>query len=461
MMRGPMSMPVADVEPARGRRVDASLRTQRFVLGSAALTGARALTMALGVGLTAVVARLLSPAEFGLWALLTTLPAFAAHLDLGVGNALRNRLAALTAGGDTEAAARKAFVSCFWVFAGAGGLAAGLVFLAGPRLPWAVLFPHEPAALLGLAAASSMMAAAMLAFTVACGLGGFGFYAYQETHWAAGLEVLRQVLIVALTAVALLLNLGFLAVASAYFCGLLLASAAGLMLFVGRRGWNLRLPALQDFADSIRSLGRPSVQFTLLQLSSAVVAYTDVMIVTRVAGLAPAGEYALVQKVFFLLMIAQSFILIPLWSAYTHAEAQGDRPWVRAALRRSTAFTLLVNGAGALVLAVAGRYLVYAWTGKWIESAPLFASMAVWAAVYGWASCYSVFLNAVGRLRRQTLLAVCGAAVNIPAALYLGAHYGAVGVCWAGILSMLPLAVSNPLEARAFLHESQHPDPDL
>jgi O-antigen/teichoic acid export membrane protein len=436
------------VEPEIAVPEGATHRTRRVVLGSFALLASRAGSVAAGIVLTGLVARYLSPAEFGLWAVLTGLPAIAWSLDLGLGNALRNRLAGLGAELGADGEGRRYFFSAARACAVLAACLAFLVLALAAMAPWQRMLQPPPEAVVTWAMAC-VGAALALSFQLPLGMGAFGFYAYQETHVNAAFQAARDFFALAAVGVFAALGARLGGLVGAYFVVLLAVSAASFRLFVARRGWSWMAPPWKDVWRVVVELAPTSGYFFLLQVSSAVILYTDTILVTKVAGLAAAGEYALVQKLFLLLIVAQFFILTPLWSAYTQASARGDRAWMRKALSLSFTMTSLLCGGGAVLLWLGGPLIIRLWTGKTIAYGSLFPVMALWAGVYGLCNCFSVFLNALGRLKRQALLGAAGALANIPLALWLGGLWGPVGVCWAGLISMAPAFINNPLEALA------------
>lgn len=432
----------------------ASQRTRAVATGSAALAVSRAWSLAMGLLVTGLAARYLSAETFGLWAVLTALPGFFTNLDLGMGNALRNRLASLAAFPSRELEARAMFASTVR-FCAFGAAAFSLIFAASLwGLPAGAWLGAADAGTARLWTACVFVAVAALALQIALGMGSFGFFAYQETHLYAFFEGLRSTLTAAAVAAAVGLGAGLLGLVGGYFGSILAAGAAGLLFFLRRRGWSLGGSPRLSVKQTVESLVRPGLLFAVMQVGSGIFVLAGSLAAGRALGLAAAGEFAVAQKLFLVLITAQFLVLTPLWSAYTDAWARNDRAWVRAALSRSVGLTAALFGLGALALTALGPALVLWWTGKSVPDRALYASLGVWALAYGASSCLSVFLNAIGRLRRQALISASAAALNVPLGIVLGRAYGLPGVCWAGVLLIVPAIVNNALETRAALREA-------
>ncbi len=422
-------------------RRDAALR-----LGAAAAAGSKALSIAAFAGGTALAARHLPAPEFGLWCVLTTFPTLSASLDLGVGNALRNKLAALKS--EESAAGRAWFLAAFRLLACIGG---GLLLLGaagGPWLPWQRLLQASSAESLQAWRLACGLAYAAVCLNLPLSLWSSGFFGSQEPQLQSALDAVRSACLLAAVAAASFAGLSLPAMTALYFGAMLACSAAATGFFLVRRGWLKAVPSKETVGGRLRELSVAGGPFAVLQVGAAVIVSTDALIVSQTAGLSAAGDYNAVQRLFLLLITAQFFLLTPLWSAYTQAHAMGERGWVRRRLWSSLQATFALTFGGAAVLALLGPRLVEAWLGRPAAQPALFPAMALWAAVYGLSNCYSVFLNALGILRRQAFLAAAGALVNIPLAFFLGRVWGGAGVCLAGALVILPSAVNGWLETR-------------
>jgi O-antigen/teichoic acid export membrane protein len=428
-----------------------SSRGRRLLLGMAALFAGRGSSTVLTLSTTALVARSLSRPEFGFWVVLTGLPTLIALFDLGIGNALRNKLTVLAAQQGGDAAARVHFFSSLFMFLSAALVLSALSTLVVPFLPWRRMLSAEISHLIPVAPWLTAAAAAALFLSLAVSLGSFGFYAYQETHLNAALDTFRAFCIFLFTALAAAVGGGPSLTVGAYFAGFLLGSVVSLLYFLRRRGWSWSPPAREEVRSVWRDLRGDSSLFFLLQMSAGLIIYTDSLLVARAAGFGQAGDYALVQKIFLYLIAVQFMGLVPLWTAFTDAHARGDHAWVRRMFRRSFWMTLLVTGAGSVVMAVLGPFLVKVWTGKVVADRILFPVMALWAVLYGWCNCFSVPLNALGMLKRQAPVSFAAAVINIPLCLWWGKLWGPVGICWAAVAVMAPVAVSNTVEVRGLL----------
>jgi O-antigen/teichoic acid export membrane protein len=432
---------------ATSRAAPGGRRTWLVLVGSASTVLSRFSSLILGLLLTGIVARYLSPELFGLWAILTFMVAVVPVLDIGIALALRNRLARDFADPARDEEGRICFFSVFYTYIGLALLLAAVLWILKGVIPWAALFSTcDPEIIrvgsLGITAALAVLVAS-LPFSVATA----GFFSYQQTHWNCLFEFLRSLAVTCSVALLVFFRARFLALVLAFSAAILLASAGSFLLFLKKRRWKPAAVGLRSVKDNVAGLVRKGAQFGLMQLSATVIFSAQALVVANVAGLKDAGEYALVQKMFLVLNTLHFAVLAPLWSAYTESVASKDLAWVKKALALSVAYTVVLYTAGTVGLYAFGRPLILLWAGKTVENTLLYALMGLWVFVNGWVNCFSVYLNGIGRLRIQTALLVPAALAYVPLAHYCGTRFGLPGICLASIIVFVPLAISNPAQS--------------
>ena len=423
-------------------------RTRIIRIGSLSLLGSTGVTLAVGLILAGVLARYFSPAEFGLWSILMSLNGILINgFDLGFGNALRNRMAQGYGRVPGEEQNQVYFFSIFYWFLLVAAFLTGIFFLAKPLLPWTVLFNSGDPELIAEGSCLMAIGGSILAFNVAFYLYNPGFFAYQESHWNAVLNGLSKLCLLLLTVGFVLASFSFMFINLMFFVITLCASVVSFVLFLRIRGWPLRVFPRGVLWGRVKELWKKSAQFGLLQIFSTFLLNADYFVVSKVLGLEMVGDYFLVKRIYLVLASFHFAILLPLWSAYTESAESRDFVWMEKMLRRTVRYTLLIFVGGIAGMLVGGDFILYLWTGKKVDSLPLFLWMGVWGLIYGWNNCFSVFLNGTGHLKFQVLFVGIAAICFVPLALFLGERYGTVGVCWALIGVSLPVAVSNPLQS--------------
>lgn len=423
-------------------------RRKGIRVGSLSLLGSTGVTLAVGIILAGVLARYFSPAEFGLWSILMSLNGILINgFDLGFGNALRNRMAQGYGRASGEEQNRIYFFSIFYWFLLVAAILTGMFFFVKPSIPWNVLFNSTDPEMIGNGSSLVVIGASILAFNVAFNIYNSGFFAYQESHWNALLNSLSKLSLLCLTVVFVFSSFSFFFINITFFVITLGASVVSFLFFLRIREWPLRFFPLGTLLARVKELWKKSAQFALLQIFSTFLLNADYFVVSKVLGLETVGDYFLVKRIYLVLASFHFAILLPVWSAYTESVESRDFVWMERMLRKTVRYTILIFMGGIAGMLFAGDFIVYLWTGKKIDSLPLFLWLGVWGLIYGWNNCFSVFLNGTGHLKLQVVFVGIAAACFVPLALFLGERYGTLGVCWALIGVSLPVTISNPLQS--------------
>lgn len=455
-MIGPVSSRIRDTgrylrltpfeqETPEGR---ASERYRRAALSAVADVGAKAGGMGLmllGVGLTIPY---LGAERFGVWATIASLTAMLSLLDLGMGNALINRVAGASASGDGVALTRTA----------SGGLAA-LVVLGGAvglLLTWlAAVAPWEMIIKLGDPAnlAETRQAAMVFAALFGCNIAATGvrsiFIGLQrafEAHLA--LAMAYGVAMIALwygaraevdVPTLLLLTFGI---------QLLSAVALGLLaMFRGVIGW----PSQRALVDEGRGLLRTGSLFFVLQIGVMVGWGADSIMIAHIRGAGDVADFSVVQRLFQFVAMPLLVLSAPLWSAYADAMIRQEFAFVRRTLRLSLLVNLIVGSVGVLVIAFAAPVIIPAWTRGTIDvSRDLVVIFGVLTLVQGLGSALGAFLNGAGIIKPQIIAVGLFVVLALPAKWLALSNLGLPAFVLASVVAYLVthLAVYLTLLAR-------------
>ena len=424
-------------------------RTNKAAVGSVSILVGRFFSLLIGLVLTGVIARYFSAEEFGLWGILTFLIGLIPVLDGGIGLALRNKLSVLYSyNKDVNCKESETyFYSAFYVYIYLTIILVIFLYIVGYIIPWGTLFNTNDIQIIENGSFSFILSLIILLISLPFAVSTAGFYSYQETHWNSFFDLTKSILAILLVSFLIIYHAGFVVIVSFFSIAMLVPVIIAFFVFIKKRDWKFRFVNVKITLIKIKELMPKSIQFGLMQLSSALMFSVQVLIVGKVVGLKEAGEYALVQKLFLILNVVHFAVLTPLWSAYTESIASKDIIWVKKALTYSIVFTVLLFSVGSTCLYFFAKPIIFMWTGKIITNTLLYVVMGIWVFTTGWVSCYSVFLNGIEQLKMQTILIVPSAILYIPLANFLGVKFGVFGVCLAGTIVLIPLAISNPIQS--------------
>jgi stage V sporulation protein B len=217
--------------------------------------------------------------------------------------------------------------------------------------------------------------------------------------------------------------------------------------------WRWSLPNWRQQAALLKSMSGPSLDFFWLNMSSMATALLGPFLAGAVAGLATAGDFALIQRIFGLLVTLHLALLSPLSPSFTRHASENDWGWI------TKKFTLCVKRfwpavflGGGLVLAVIHPWILQLWTGRWISDYGLVAFLASAAMATGWANTHSVLLNSLGAVRRQALLSLVMLIPVVALPLLLGKFLGVYGIALATTICIMPSAILTTQWVHSALH---------
>jgi O-antigen/teichoic acid export membrane protein len=404
--------------------------------------GARLIALLVALVTIRLTIGYLGAARYGLWMVITSITAFLAFSDLGVGNALINRMSAAFASGERDRASREVS-SASAVLAGISLVIILIGALLLPILPWGRIYNVN-----GLAAAeagpSTFALLGCFALLLPLGLVQRVQLGFQEGFianlWLIAGNLLGLVLVV--VCIALRLGLPWLVLAVAG--GPVIATMLNwIQAFVHSRPWLRPTWSGVDLRIGVQ-LVRIGALFLSLQLAAAVAFSSDNLIVTQLLGPVAVAQYSVAQRVFIVLPALLSVAAVSLWPAYGEALVHSDRPWIRRMLVRSTLFAVGITAIGSLLI-LAASHLIFGFLigPALIPPLALSVGFAVWAVLYAFGNVASMLLNAANVILFQVIAASVMAVTSIVLKIELGRTYGVAGIIWGtviayGLLSVLP-----------------------
>ncbi len=401
--------------------------------------GASMVLIILGVRLTTGY---LGTTRFGLWATFASMTAMLSLLDLGVGNALVNRVAHAVAGDDPSAVRR--------IITGGACLLAAIcaVAIAGLLLP-ALIIPWGELLKLSDPIVAQEARHAAIVFAILFGVNLFGsgllrILAGQQRSYEANL----------LSACATGFACLGLLWASTRQAGVpwLLAATFGIQTLAGLAAGVLLLSRKLISARGARAaiaserphLLRVGSLFLLLQLGTMLGWGGDSVILGVLKGASEVAVYAVALRLFQFASQPIAMMNAPLWAAYADATARNDVRFIKLALKRS--FLVSALGAATLssVLLFAGPALVSTWThGTIVVPTRVLALFAVWTVLDATGNAFAMYLNGTGIVREQVWVVIAFCVVALPLKLFAASEAGASGLLAAAIVSY-GIAVIGP-----------------
>ncbi len=398
-------------------------RYRLAVLSMTANVLSRGISMLVMIFTVSLTIRYLGAERFGVWMTIASFVGMLTFLDLGVGNALTNKVAQVAARDEPEALRRAISGGLGFLFALACVVAA-LLYILVSVLPWDRLIKVQDPAI------HAEILNTVAAFSV---LFGFNLFANGIQRIFAGLQRAFEAHLVSVAGS--MLSLFALWIATRQEAGIpyLLAATLGcqslanlgLLLILARRNlFTVRRIASHTSAEAAHLLNVGGL-FFILQIGTMVGWGADSLIISSTLGAAQVAAFSIVQRLFQIVTQPMSIMNAPLWGAYADARSRGEKAFIRKTLKTSLIGTSGIAFAGAAILLITGERLVAIWTGSTVSiSLVLLATYGSWAILDAIGNALAVFLNGCGIVKPQVFTVIVFVVLSLPAKLFSISHFG-------------------------------------
>ncbi len=352
----------------------------------------------------------------GVWLTLSSLLLWIDQLDIGLGNGLRNKLAAYMAEGDVDKA-RQAVSSTFCMLIVVVVPVAVVLCLLINAVDLYSLLNINLAYVTDLREVFTIATIFVCATFVLKFIGNF--------YLGLQLPAVNNLLVVSGQTLALFATMAL------YYCGVssLVAIAVvntfpPLIVYVAAYVYSFfyKYRILRPTVDSVRKtmisqLFSYGVKFFVLQMAGCVLFMTSNVLISRMFSPDVVTPYQITYRYFSIILMVFTVICTPYWSATTDAYKRNDIAWIVKSNRLLNKIVLAVAVLEIIMVAVSPVFYAI-WVGKDVD-VPL--NMTVMMGVYMFVTIcslrYSFILNGIGALRLQLYATVSAAVCFIPLAV--------------------------------------------
>ncbi len=214
------------------------------------------------------------------------------------------------------------------------------------------------------------------------------------------------------------------------------------------------IPKFNDFKyKKIKGIGSLGIKFFIIQIAVMIIFTTDNVIISKMFGASEVTPYSVTQKIFNLVLMIQTIVLTPLWSAITKAHAEKDYTWIKKILKKLHFLQILI----VLVLII--LYFIFPVLLKlWIKenifvSKALVIQFVLFGFISTWNNIYAYIFNGLGEVNYQLYLSIFAGIINIPLSIFLARDLGmgVTGVILGTNISLIFGAVSYPFRLKKIL----------
>ena len=354
----------------------------------------------------------IKPDIYGVWLTLSSLVGWIAMLDIGISNGLKNKLSESLAA--KNYAQGKMYVSTTYLIIGFIAIGLVCIYLIFHQLVnWQSVFNSPFISENKLRKVVSIVAILFLLKFVAdiINVVAAAFQMVAVSSFLLFLSNLGLTLSVWILSKTTEPNLVFLAVCLSLI-PLLITVISSLFLF--NTSFKNVKPSLKkiNFKQSrgILSLGW---QFFVLQIVVIIIFQTDNIIIAQFFEPKQVTNFNVAYKYYSILAIVFSIVIAPYWTAFNEAYFKNEISWIKSSIRKLITFFLASILASILMIAVSASFFRM-WVGNEVK---ISISLSIWLCLYiaimNWSSIFSNFLNGIGKIRLQMILAPLVGVINI------------------------------------------------
>jgi len=405
--------------------------------------------------------RYLGKERYGVWTTVSTIAAWLALANFGLGQGLTTHLSSLgTEDESRRETARRSICSTLAMSACVVAILFPLCLLAASLIPWATIFKLTTPLGIAEVRPTVLISISIVLLLLPMTIGGSVLSGYQRNDLLNVTFTLGSLAGLGLLVTVVRLRLGMPALCLAVM--LPQGAAALAQLIIVRSMGMLPLDARYVSRRAALDMMRLGVKFLVIQLFGIFIFETGAIIIAGKLGATEVTPYGITNRIVMVIVTAFQVIVAPLWPAYGDAFGRGDLEWARRVFFKSLRLVVGLWLLAAVVLGVGGRWIIYAWAGPdAVPSWALLWTMLLYALSFGAGLVVAYPLNGAGRLTPQLVAAVICGLTNIPLAFFLASRFGVTGVVVSQAAVMFFIAIPIQLTAvlRLLRAPAAGPDP--
>lgn len=361
--------------------------------------------------------------RYGIWVTISGLAGLLNFLDLGVGNALINRVAEVAPSPNNKSL-------CNAVSGGLTALGAisisigGFFYLLVLLIPWNELLRISDEKIYLETFQTIKIFSILFAINIFADGISKVFYGLQRVYEANVFRIVGAFVSLFCIWYAIQMGGGMPSLLIASMSGAILANFALMAVLILRQQFsfnNLFGNARGELPHLIKSGGL----FFFLQIGVTVLGGVDNLIIANYIGAAMVAMYSVVQKLFQFSTQPCLMINNGLWPAYANAKKHGDRRFILQTFKRSIIYTLTISGVLGLVLVFFGGLIISHWThGDLVVPYTLLAAYYIWSTIDTTSNAFGMYLNGLSLLKPQVGGLVTLIALGLPLKIYLLSQFG-------------------------------------
>lgn len=384
----------------------------------------------------------------GLWFTLYSMLSWILNFDLGIGNGLRNKLTVALSNKNHKKAGEIIYTAYFITFLFCIGLL--LVYVGVNRLiDWREILKISTTDISNEVLAKALYIVIVSILTqMFLRTISYVYYAEQRPNInnLTSISTSLFILVYLVLARYLPFTKGIVQVAYVNLIGTNLPLILVTLLYFAKHPMYLKQKKVisKENIKDVLSLG---IKFFYIQLMYMVIASTNEFFINYYCGQKAVVEYSIYNKLFTIIGLAITVIMLPVWSAITKAQAEGRYEWVK----KLFSFFIVIGIAGTLfnlVMAAFSQIIFNVWLGvSTITSIKSYSIIcALYGATMGVTSILSSFANGMSAIKVQGIVYTIVAIAKIFLAGLASSLYGWIGIILISVIGMITFTVIQTID---------------
>jgi O-antigen/teichoic acid export membrane protein len=427
-----------------------SVMAKKNVLASMLIKGADTLVYLLLVPLTLGY---LNAYEYGIWLTLSSLLSWIDSFDIGLGNGLRNKLAAAMAEEDKEKARSYVSTTFFMLLFITGAIIVVFSFLIN-IVDWYTVLNVDKSVVGNI---GEVILASLLFFCL-----NFVLKFIGNIYQALQLPAVNYLINFLGHLISLIVIYALTQTTKGYLLWVAIAYSAApplvYLLFYPitfTKLYPYLSPSIKYYKrEYLKDLLSLSMLFFILQVMGIVLFSLSNLLISNFFGPDQVTPYNIAYRYFSVVPMVFSLLSAPLWSATTDAYIKSDMNWIKHCINRLHKFNLFFLFV-ITVMVLCSKWIYIIWIGETVAiSYTMSTLMGIYTFVIIYSLSYSYFLYGMGKLRLQAINIVVVGILFYPICYYLSILFGVNGILVGMIIVNMSGAVLNTIQLNKVVNHS-------
>ncbi len=407
----------------------------------------RIISLAAGFIRLPLILRFIDKEFYGIWLTLSSTTHWFEFFKIGMNSGLRNKLAECIARDDKEKA--RIYVSTTYALITIIGTSLFIILLtANFFVDWTKIL-NAPSHLAKELSNAAIILFSCFALRFILGILSTILTAIQKPSIDDGIRTLSTLVYLAIIVVLIYTTKGSITIIAmaTSITPVVVFSIATVVFFNGKYKYlrpSLKYVQFSHYKDLV-NLG---FKFFVIQISVAVMLYTDNIIISHVTSPGDVVTYNIARRYLEVTSMGFSIILAPLWSAYTQAYHDKDYVWIKATVKKLVKLWAVLC-VGIVIMVLISDFVYKLWIGKEILVPFLLTSlMGVFFALNTWNTIFVYFINGVSKIKLQLVTSLFLTVLNIPLSIFFARtlNMGVSGVIMGTIVCVFAGTILHPIQ---------------